>query len=140
MTKSLLSVDIYLFLRMDSLVYSRPSYSNSMYSNELTLVNLFFQFVGIFSNIYTCRFIRNTFDIHQSLYRILWIDSITIIISEISSFLVNITIVVSTIQYGHVACFILGYLTHLGFYISPMLVFLISFIRYDIFNIPFSCF
>ena len=100
-----------------------------MYSLHLTVANLVLQIVDIFSNIFACKFIKHTFNIHQSLYRILWIDSITIIITLISILLVNITIFVSSIQYGHIGCFILGYLSHLGFYISPILTFLISFIR-----------
>ena len=100
-----------------------------MYETELTIVNMVLQIISISNNAFTNKFIMNTFDIGQSLYRILWIDSITIILSIFCGILVNISNLVPSIHYGRVGCFILGYLSHTGFYITPFLTFLISFIR-----------
>ena len=49
-----------------------------MDNTELTLANLILQVISVCANIYVIKFIKDTFDINQSLYRILWIDSITI--------------------------------------------------------------
>ena len=99
-----------------------------MYYTELTVANFFSQVISVCTNVYVIKFIKDTFDINQSLYRILWIDAITITLSVFSALLISLSSLVS-IPFGPVGCFVLAYLSHSGFYINPLFPFMISFIR-----------
>ena len=101
-----------------------------MYETELTIVILILQIISVSRNAFTFKVINDTFDTSQSLYRILLIDSVSTIVCVFGGLLIFIGLLVPTFHYGHVGCFILGYLSHSGFYITPFLTFLISFIRY----------
>ena len=96
---------------------------------HLTIVNMVLQAISISTNLLTLKFIKDTFDITQGLYLILSIDSVTISVSVFSGFLIYASLLVPSMHYGNIGCFFLAYFSHLAFYTTPFLTFLISFIR-----------
>ena len=84
--------------------------------------------IGTCTNLCTNRWISKTFDTNQSLYLVLWLDSLTTTVSTFAAVLEVLGSLVE-IPYGTVGCFGLAYFSHAGFYTNPLLTFMISYIR-----------
>ena len=85
--------------------------------------------IGTCTNLYTNWFISKTFDINQSLYRVLWLDCLTTTVSTFASFL-EVLWILAGFPCLPLVCLILAYLSHAGFYTNPLLTFMISYIRF----------
>ena len=97
-------------------------------SHSLSIVKCVLVSIGTCTNLYTNRWIKQTFDIKQSLYRVLWLDSLTTTVSTFAS-LIEVVGLLTDLQYGPFGCFVIAYLSHAGFYTNPLLTFMISYIR-----------
>ena len=84
--------------------------------------------IGTCTNLYTNRWISRTFDTNQSLYLVLWLDSLTTTVSTFAAML-EVLGFLAELSYGTIGCFGLAYLSHAGFYTNPLLTFMISYIR-----------
>ena len=97
-------------------------------SHSLSIAKCVLVSIGTCTNLYTNRWIKQTFDIKQSLYRVLWLDSLTTTVSTLAS-LIEVVGFLADVPYGTFGCFVIAYLSHAGFYTNPLLTFMISYIR-----------
>ena len=118
------------FLCLHSIVeFEKAKSKMSHMAHNLISACMILQIISIASNIFTFKFIKDTFDTSQGLYLILSIDTLTILISVFSGFSIYVSALIPSIHYGKVGCFLLAYFSHLAFYVTPFLTLLISFIR-----------